>query len=85
MCSCITREAEPSRALERPAGGLNFRVDDMSCGHCASTISKAIATAIPGASVDADLESKIVSVRGAKDPARIQTIIAEAGYQAVPA
>lgn len=85
MCSCITREIEPGRALERPVGSLNFRVDDMSCGHCASTISKAIEIAMPGAAVDADLQSKIVSVRGAKDPSRIQTIIAEAGYQAVPA
>jgi copper chaperone len=85
MCSCNTRHGERGRSSARTAGGVDFRVDDMSCGHCANTITRAIEAAMPGASVDVDLTSRIVSVRGADDHARLQRIIAEAGYQTSPA
>jgi len=84
MCTCSS-QAKPGRTTRRGADATELRVDDMSCSHCASTITKAIETAMPGASVDVDLESKIVSVRGVEDPARLEAIIAEAGYRAVPA
>ena len=82
MCTCSSRQAEPHRANQGHADALVLRVDDMNCGHCASTISKAIEAAIPGSSVDADPASKIVSVRGADDPARVRAIISGAGYRA---
>ena len=59
---------------------MTLRVADMSCGHCAATITRAIETAIPGARVDADPVSKIVSVRGAHDVEAVKALVAGAGY-----
>ncbi|WP_230983079.1 heavy-metal-associated domain-containing protein [Inquilinus limosus] len=43
---------------------LSFRVEDMTCGHCAGTIKGAIEGSIPGARVEADPVRKLVSVTG---------------------
>ena len=64
---------------------LTLRVDDMTCGHCASTISKAVHTVEPGATVEVDLAQHLVRV-GAGDAA-VQSAIAairDAGYTPVP-
>jgi copper chaperone len=55
-------------------------VEDMTCGHCANTIEKAIATALPGTTVDANPVSKLVSVHGSTDWERIQAAVSGAGY-----
>jgi copper chaperone len=52
----------------------------MTCGHCASTIKKAIEAGLPGTRVEADPASKLVSVLGTTDLASIKTLVAEAGY-----
>jgi copper chaperone len=62
-----------------PAGAVSVRVEDMTCGHCAKTITSAIESAIPGAKVVANPGAKLVSVHGA-DVARVRALIAEAGY-----
>ncbi|MGO1075139.1 heavy-metal-associated domain-containing protein [Inquilinus sp. CA228] len=59
---------------------LSFRVEDMTCGHCAGTIKGAIEGSIPGAKVEADPVRKLVSVTGAADRAQVAALIAEAGY-----
>lgn len=41
---------------------LAFEVNDMTCGHCASTITKAVKTIDPGADVQVDLGRHLVSV-----------------------
>ena len=84
MCT-RSHQAEPSSAAGGGTRAIELKVADMSCGHCASTIDEAIRAAIPGAAVDVDLASKIVSVRGTDDHARLQKIIAAAGYRATPA
>jgi copper chaperone len=84
MCTC-SHQADPRRAAQVPSDAIELKVEDMSCGHCASTITRAIEAAMPGASVDVDLASKIVSVHGADDHAWLQRIIAEAGYRTAPA
>jgi copper chaperone len=61
-------------------GSLNLRVEDMTCGHCAGTIKKAVESAIPGTQVDADPASRLVSIRGTADLAAVKVIVAEAGY-----
>ncbi|PVE25707.1 hypothetical protein DC522_05175 [Microvirga sp. KLBC 81] len=55
----------PCRA--RDAGGLTLRIEDMTCGHCAGTIKRAVESALPGIRVDADPASKPESVRGTAD------------------
>jgi len=45
-----------------------------------STIKKAIETVLPATSVEADLASKLVSVRGSTDLTSIKALVSEAGY-----
>lgn len=59
---------------------MTFRVDDMTCGHCAGTIKKAIETSLPGTTVSADPTSKLVSVTGAGSYAQLKEIVSTAGY-----
>jgi copper chaperone len=81
MCSSHQHQDTQSSQSHEP-GALAFRVEDMTCGHCAGTIKKAIETSLPGTEVNADPASKLVSVKGAADFARLQAIVAEAGYTA---
>ena len=67
------------------SNGITIRVDDMTCGHCAATIKGAIESTIPGSTVTADPQAKLVRVEGASDPARINSIITLAGYTPAPA
>jgi drug/metabolite transporter (DMT)-like permease/copper chaperone CopZ len=81
MCGCSTHQADnAARAVPTDVGTLTLRVDDMTCGHCAGTIRKAVEAGLPGTNVDADPASRIVSVRGSTDLAAITALIAEAGY-----
>ncbi|KPH78368.1 MULTISPECIES: heavy-metal-associated domain-containing protein [Bosea] len=81
MCSCQQHSNSTSETVATPsASGLNFRVDDMTCGHCAGTIKKAIETTLPGTTVDADPASKLVNVTGFGDYAAIKAIVTDAGY-----
>lgn len=80
MCGCSTHQSQANQAAERYPDALTLRVEDMTCGHCAGTIKKAIETGLPGTSVEADPASKLVSVRGSTDLTSIQALVAEAGY-----
>lgn len=58
-----------------------FQVDDMTCGHCVSAITKAVATLDERAKVNIDLASRRVEVTSAEaDEAELQDAIKEAGY-----
>ncbi|MGB6102650.1 MAG: heavy-metal-associated domain-containing protein [Pusillimonas sp.] len=62
---------------------LEFEVNDMTCGHCASTITKAVQATAPGAQLDIKLDTHRVRVGGADDAMAIETAIREAGYSPV--
>mgnify|MGYP000399454878 CR=1 FL=1 len=64
---------------------INMRVHDMTCGHCAAAIKKAVQATIPGTEVSADPASKLVSVTGPVDFARLKEILAKAGFTATMA
>lgn len=82
MCSCQQRSSAATNATSTPdEGAINFRVDDMVCGHCAGTIEKAITAGLPGTTVSANPDTKTVSVRGATDFAAIRSIVIGAGYK----
>ena len=57
-----------------------FTVPDMTCGHCAGTITKAIKDADRDARVEISIEKHTVSVQSSLDPAELESVIAEAGY-----
>lgn len=66
---------------------ITFRIDDMTCGHCVGTITKAVKEADADATVvRVDLPSHRVEIEpGRLDAAALQAAIEEAGYTPVPA
>ena len=61
-----------------------FEVQDMSCGHCVSAITRAVAAVDAGARVECDLASRTVRVEPSQaDRSAIEAAIAEAGYTPV--
>ena len=64
---------------------LAFQVNDMTCGHCANTITKAVKNADMDAKVIIDLAKHLVTVEPTEaDGQQIQNAIADAGYTPVP-
>ena len=61
---------------------MKLIVSDMTCGHCRSTIEKAVAEA--GGTAAVDLERKEVTVEGL-EPARAAEVIRAAGFDPKPA
>lgn len=61
---------------------FEFVVQDMTCGHCVATITKAFNKNLPDAIVDIDLDARKVSVRGVADAATAVSVFAAAGYAA---
>ena len=62
---------------------LTYTVAGMHCGHCTSAVEREIGGLAGVESVEADLDSKLVVVRGeALDDAALRAAIAEAGYEA---
>ena len=57
---------------------ITFIVNDMTCGHCVGTVTKALEQALPGADISVDLASHKVSFTG--DRATGEEAIREAGY-----
>lgn len=61
-----------------------FRVDDMTCGHCASTITKALKKADRNAQVTIDLGQHLVMVEPTEaDSQELSDAITDAGYTPV--
>jgi copper chaperone len=59
---------------------LEFKLPDMSCGHCASTVTQACKLVDPGAKVEVDLGTKQVKVESAGDRQAFADALTEAGY-----
>jgi copper chaperone len=65
---------------------LTYRVDGMSCEHCKVAVIDEVSQVAGVASVDVDLASGLVRVRGTDvDDAEVRAAIDEAGYDAVAA
>jgi copper chaperone len=59
-----------------------YDIPDMSCGHCVSSIEKAILAADPQASANVDLSKRAAQVTTALDPQLIAAAMDDAGYPA---
>lgn len=59
---------------------LEFKLPDMSCGHCAGAVTEVCKAVDPGARVDVDLASKQVTVESTGERQRFADALAEAGY-----
>ncbi len=59
---------------------MEFKVDDMSCGHCASVITKTVKELDAKATVDIDLGRKTVKIESTEERATLAQALEEAGY-----
>lgn len=63
---------------------ITFEVKDMTCGHCVSSITKAVQAVDPGAAVQADLGAHRVRIESARasvaDVDRLRGAIEDAGF-----
>jgi copper chaperone len=59
---------------------LKLKVEEMSCGHCVSTVQKAVKSVDPSAEVSVDLPTGTVTVESAASEASIADAIRSAGY-----
>ena len=60
-----------------------YTVVAMNCGHCEAAITSELSQVRGVESVDVDLETKLVVVRGRElDDAALRTAIEDAGYEA---
>jgi copper chaperone len=64
---------------------IEFKVDDMTCGHCASVIAKAVKSVEKTAEVEVDLPARRVRIAGRSAPEEFADAICEAGYTPVAA
>ncbi|AJD51920.1 copper chaperone [Thalassospira sp. MBR-102] len=61
---------------------LKLKVDEMSCGHCAATVTKAVEGVSGVEKADIDLAKGEVTVTGNPDVAALIAAIDDAGYPA---
>jgi copper chaperone len=64
---------------------VTFRVPDMTCGHCASSIARAVAAVDKAARVDVSLADQRVVVDSTAAESELMEAIREAGYSPEPA
>jgi copper chaperone len=61
---------------------ITYTVSGMSCGHCKAAVEEEVGQVLGVVSVDADLDSKLVVVRGeGLEDAALRAAIDEAGYE----
>lgn len=62
---------------------ITYTVPAMSCGHCKQAVSAELAAVAGVDTVDVDLDTKLVTVRGhGLDDSALRAAIEEAGYEA---
>lgn len=59
---------------------IELNLPDMSCGHCASTVTQTCKLVDPGARVQVDLQSKQVRIESSEERQDFEEALAEAGY-----
>lgn len=59
-----------------------FDIPDMTCGHCAGTVTKAIKSVDPAAIANVDLNTRKAIVETTVDPSAVTAALDDAGYPA---
>ena len=62
---------------------IEFTVNDMTCGHCASTITRAVKDVDSASRCEIDLGTKKVRIESAHPAGDFKAAIEEAGYTPV--
>jgi copper chaperone len=63
---------------------VQFHIQNMACGGCARSVTKAIQSVDPGANVAVDLETRKVDITSERRAAEFERVLAQAGYPASP-
>ena len=59
---------------------MQFQIDNMACGGCAKSVTKAIHSVDPLAKVDIDLNLKRVTVESGADQSTVAVVLQDAGF-----
>lgn len=59
---------------------FELQLPDMTCGHCASTVTKTCKLVDPAAKVEVDLNTKVVKISSNEDRKDFADALSEAGY-----
>ena len=62
---------------------MQFHVEEMMCGGCAKSVTKAITDLDKNATVETDPQSRTVKVETSASQAAVQKALAEAGFPAI--
>ncbi len=60
---------------------MEFIVDDMTCGGCVASLTRAVRRVDPGATVEADLATRRLTVGTERPLAEIAEAIGKAGFE----
>lgn len=60
---------------------IEFRLPEMTCGHCASMVTQTLKLTDPGCLVSVDLPSQTVKVTSTEDRQVLAEALTEAGYK----
>ena len=63
---------------------MKLRIDAMTCGGCARSVTATIKDVDPNAKVDIDVAAKLVEVESSEEQQKILDALAEDGFPAVP-
>lgn len=61
---------------------MELRVEGMTCGGCAKSVTKAILSVDPNASIETNPATRTVRVETTVPQAAVREVLAEAGYPA---
>ncbi len=61
---------------------IRLNVPDMSCGHCAGVITRALKALDPGAGISFDMPQHVVEVTTGAAPDAVLAALAQAGFPA---
>lgn len=64
---------------------MDFKVPDMSCGHCTSAIEKSVKSADPAAQIACDLDTRTVRIDSALSADQLSAAIKDAGHESTAA
>ncbi len=59
---------------------MQFRIENMTCGGCARSVTKTIQKVDPAAEVEVDLDAKLVEVRSPREAGAFAAALVEAGF-----
>ncbi|HQR77760.1 MAG TPA: heavy-metal-associated domain-containing protein [Burkholderiaceae bacterium] len=57
-----------------------FKLPDMTCGHCASRVTQALVGTKLASYVNIDLRARLIKVRSDEDRTTLAAALSEAGY-----